>query len=58
MLKANVTSATMFVAENAEVIRKHYEQIVETVNNPVPLYLPEAGKKASVANVDVYQDLF
>ena len=58
MLKANVTSATMFVAGNAEVLRKHYEQIVETVNNQVPLYLPEAGKQASAANIDVGQDLF
>ena len=57
-LKANVASATMFVAENAEVLRKQYEQIVETVNNIVPLYLLETGKKASAANVDVGQDLF
>jgi demethoxyubiquinone hydroxylase (CLK1/Coq7/Cat5 family) len=57
-LKTNVTSTTMFVAENAEVVRKHYEQIVETVDNPVPLYLPEAGKQASAATLDVGQDLF
>ena len=42
--KANVTLVTMFVAENAEVFRKHYEQIVETVSDPVTLYLPEGGK--------------
>ena len=58
MLKANVTSATMFVAENAEVLRKHYEQIVETVDDPVPLYLPKAGKQALAATLDVGQDLF
>ena len=57
-LKANVTSATMFVAENTEVLRKHYEQIVETDDNPVPLYLPEAWKQASAATLDVGQDLF
>ena len=57
-LKANVTSAIMFVAENAEVLRKHYDQIVETVNDPVPFYLPKAGKHASAATLDVGQDLF
>ena len=57
-LKANVTSATMFVAENAEVLRKHYDQIVENVDDPVPFYLPEAGKQASAATLDVGQDLF
>ena len=57
-LKPNVTSATMFVAENAEVLRKHYKQIVKTVNILTPLYLSEAGKQVSPAGVDVHQDLF
>ena len=57
-LNANVTSATMFVAENAEVLRKHYDQIVENVGDPVPFYLSEAGKQASAATLDVGQDLF
>ena len=58
MLKANVTSATMFVAGNAEVLRKHYEQIVETVDDQIPLYLPKAGKQALAATLDVGQRLF
>ena len=37
----------MCVTENDEVLRKHYEKIVKTVNDPTPLYLPEAGKQAS-----------
>ena len=53
-----LTIFTMFVAENAEVLRKHYDQIVETVNDPVPFYLPKAGKQASAATLDVGQDLF
>ena len=48
----------MFVAENAEVLRKHYNKVVKGVKDPTPLYLPEAGKKASAADVDVGQDLF
>ena len=55
MLKVNVTSATMFVAENVEVLKKHYEQIVETVDDPD---LPKAGKQALAATLDVGQDLF
>ena len=47
----------MFIAENAEVLRKHYDQIVETVNDPVPFYLPKAGKQASATTLDVGQDL-
>ena len=57
-LKTNVTLASMFLAETAEVLRMYYKQIVETFNNPVPLDLTEAGKRASAANVDVGQDLF
>ena len=45
MLKANVTSATMFVAENAEVLRKHYEQILETLSDPVLLYCRRLGSR-------------
>ena len=37
---------------------KHYERIVKTINDPTPLYLPEAGNQASAAGVDVGQDLF
>ena len=48
----------MFVAENAEVLRKHYDQIVENVDDLVPFYLPEAGKQALAATLDVGQDLF
>lgn len=57
-LKPNVTSATIFVAESAEVLRKHYDEVVKGVNYLTPLYLPEAWKKDSAADVDVGQDLF
>ena len=56
--KPTVTLATMFVVENAEVLRKHYDQILETSNDPVPFYLQKAGKQASAATLDVGQDLF
>jgi hypothetical protein len=58
MLKMNVTSATMSVTENTEVLRKHYKEVVKTVNDPTPLYLPEAVKQASAVGMDVGQDLF
>ena len=56
--KVNTTTTIMCVGENAEVCRRDHEQIVETVDNPVPLYLPEAGKQDSAATSDVGQDLF
>ena len=43
-LKASVKLATIFVTDNAEVLREYYEKIVEMVNNPILLYLSEAGK--------------
>ena len=49
---------TIFVAENAKVQRKDYEEIVKRVNNPTSLYLSEAGTQASVVGTDVGQDLF
>ena len=57
-LKTNIMLATIFVAENAKVQRKDYEEIVKRVNNPTSLYLPEAGTQASVVGTDVGQDLF
>ena len=48
----------MFVAEHAEVPRKHYGEVVKGVKDPARLYLPEAGKKDSAADVHVGQDLF
>ena len=57
-LKTNNMLATIFVAENAKVQRKDYEEIVKRVNNPTSLYLPEAGTQASAVGTDVGQDLF
>jgi hypothetical protein len=37
----------MGVAENAEVLGKHYKEVVKEVKDPTPLYLPEAGKLIS-----------
>jgi hypothetical protein len=41
----NVTSANMSVAENAEVPKTQYEEVMKIVNIPTPLYLSEAGKQ-------------
>jgi hypothetical protein len=48
----------MGVAENAEVLGKHYKEVVKEVKDPTPLYLTKAGKQASIADVDVGQDHF
>ena len=36
-LKPNISLATMFIADNTEVLRKHYEEILNTVNDPMLL---------------------
>jgi hypothetical protein len=45
-LASNVTAATMCVAKNTEVLRKHHKEIEKRVNNLTPLYLPKAGREA------------
>ena len=58
-LGASITSGTMFVKENEEILRKHYERVLSGVNGPssAPLYLPVDMEK-SKEDIGVGQDLF
>ena len=56
-LAAEITSCTMFLKENVEILRKHYEEVVKGVKDPVPLYLPELVE-AKETKVDVGADVF
>ena len=56
-LAAEITSSTMFLKENMEILRKHYKEVVKGVKDPVPLYLPELVQ-ADETKVDVGGDLF
>jgi len=58
-LDASVTSGTMFVKENEEILRKHYKRVVSGASGSLsaPLYLPVDVEK-SKEEVDVGQDLF
>ena len=49
---ANVTSATMFLGGNKEILQTHYSDIVNDIYNSVPLYIPVA-EKAEELNVDI-----
>ena len=54
---AEVTSSTMFLKENVDILRKHYEEVVKGVKDPVPLYLPELVE-AKETKVDVGGNVF
>ena len=58
-LKNAVTSASMFVSENGEALRKHYKEVVKTSRgeNYAPLFLSEVVEEVK-KKVDVGQDLF
>ena len=56
-LAAEVTSSTMFLKENVEILRKHYEEVVKGVKGPVPLYLHELVE-AKETKVDVGGNVF
>ena len=40
---AKVTSATICLGENEEILRKHYSTVVKDIDNPAPLYMSTAG---------------
>ena len=56
-LTPEVTSSTMFLKENMEIVRKHYTKAVKGVKDPVPLYLPNVVQ-SNETKVDVGEDLF
>ena len=57
MLSSAVTSATVFVGENEEILREHYDEVVKGISNLTPLYLPES-KQEKKECVDVGQNIF
>ena len=58
-LDDSVTSGTMFVKENEEILRKHYKTVVNRASGSLsaPLYLP-ADVEESKEVIDVGQDVF
>ena len=58
-LDYEVASGMMFVKENAEVLKKHYDTVTKNMADLVPLYLPELPADSKDKDeIDVGQDNF
>ena len=58
-LDSEIASGIMFLKENAEVMKKHYDAVTKNMKNPVPLYLPELPADSKDNDeIDVGQDDF